>query len=140
MHSYWYGCGGSTVFPFGRHIPTKCWLGYESPAGDCGLPFAWFMWPFHLRNSSVVLSYDFVLLAQVSLPCRGRMGCVVALRVGCLRFLVKVAFLSRLGLMFPCFASCLFTVGCGFFLRAARLRRFLVRCFQALGFSYSFYP
>ena len=89
----------------------------------------------------MVLSYDFVLLAPVSLPCRGRMGCVVGLRVGCLRFLVYVVFLSRLGfkLMFLCFASCLFAVDWRIFLWAARLRRFLVRCFQALGFSCSFY-
>ena len=95
MHFYWSGSRGSTVFLFGCHTPTKCWLVYGSPAGDYGLPFAWTIWPFHLRNSSVVLSYDIVLLAPVSLPCSGRMGCVVGLRVGCLRFLVYVIFLSR---------------------------------------------
>ena len=68
--------------------PTKCWLGYRSPARNCCLPFARSLWPFHLRNSSVVLSYDLVLLAPVSLPCCGRMGYVVRLRVGCLRCLV----------------------------------------------------
>ena len=83
------------VFPFGCQTPTKCWLGYGSPAGDYGLPFARSIWPFHLRNSNVVLNYDFVLLAPVSLPCLGRMGCVVGLRVGCLRFLLYVVFLSR---------------------------------------------
>ena len=30
----------------------------------------------------MVFSYDFVLLAPVSLPCLGRMGCVNGLRVG----------------------------------------------------------
>ena len=95
MHSYWSGSGGSMVFPFGCHTPTKCWLGYGSPAGDYGLPVARSICPFHLQNSSVVLSYDFLLLGPVSLPCLARMGCVVGLNVGCLRFLVYVVFLSR---------------------------------------------
>ena len=37
-------------------------------------------------------------------------------------------------------SSLLFTVDWRIFLWAARLRRFLVRCIQALGFSCSFYP
>ena len=48
-----------------------------------------------IRNSCVVLGYDFVLLAPVSLPYLGRMGCAVGLRVGCLRFLVYVVFFAR---------------------------------------------
>ena len=95
MHYYWSGSGGSTVFPFGCHTLTKCWLSYGSPAVDYGLPYARSLWPLHLSNSSVVLSYKFVLLAPVSLPCLGRMGCAVGLRVGCLRFFVYVVFLSR---------------------------------------------
>ena len=59
---------------------------------------------------------------------------------GLLTGLVYLIFLSRLGLMFPCFASCLFTVGWGFFSRAARLWRFLVRGTQARDFFCSFYP
>ena len=58
---------------------------------------------------------------------------------GLLTGLVYFVFLSRLGLMFPYFASCLFTVGWGFFLWAARLWRFLVRGIQAWGFFCSFY-
>ena len=95
MHSYCSGSGGSTVFPFGRHTLTKCWLGYGSPAWDYGLPFAGTIWPFHLQNLSVVLSYDFVLLAPLSLPCLGRMGCVAGLMLGCLPFLVHVVSPSR---------------------------------------------
>ena len=36
--------------------------------------------------------------------------------------------------------SLLFTIGLGFYLWVARLRRFLVRCIQAWGFFCSFYP
>ena len=133
--------GGHTVFSLGRHILTKCWLGYGSPAGDFGLPFAWSIWPFHIRNSSMMLTHDFVLLAPMPLPCLGRMGCVAGLRVGCLRIWYRLFSFLDWVLMFPCFASCLFTVGRGIYLCAARLRRFfLVRCSQALGFSCSFYP
>ena len=107
---------------------------YRPPAGDCGLPFARSIWPFHLRNLSVALSYDFVLLAPVSLPCLGRMGCAVGLRLCCLRFLIYVVFLSRLGLMFSCFANCLFTVDRGIFLWAARLLRFFGSMFSGFGF------
>ena len=46
----------------------------------------------------------------------------------------------KMGLKLPCFANCLFTADWGILLWAARLRMFLVRCFQALGFSCSFYP
>ena len=77
--------GGHTVFSLGRHTLSKCWLSYGSPAWDFGLPFTWSIWPFHLRNSSMVLTYDFVLLAPVPLPCLGRMGGVVGRRVGCLQ-------------------------------------------------------
>ena len=59
---------------------------------------------------------------------------------GLLTGLVYFVFLSRLGLMFPCFASCLFTVGWGPFLQATRLWRFLVCGIQAWGFFCSFYP
>ena len=48
---------------------------------------------------------------------------------GLLTGLVYFVFLSRLGLMFPCLASCLFTVGCGFFLTgctSAEVFRFVV--------------
>ena len=66
----------------------------------------------------MVLSYDFVLLAPVSLPCLGRMGCVVGLRVGCLRFLVYVfSFLDGLEVSLFCelFVHCRlgdFPMGC----------------------------
>ena len=77
--------GGHTVFSFNCHKFTKSTLGYRSRTGDFGLPFTWSIWPFHLQNSSMVLTYDFVLLATVPLPCLGRMGCVAGLRLGCLR-------------------------------------------------------
>ena len=64
-----------------------------------------------------MLSYDFVLLALVSHPCLGRMGCVVGLRVGCLRFLVYVVFLDGLEVSLFCelFVHCRlgdFLMGC----------------------------
>ena len=66
----------------------------------------------------MVLSYDFVLLAPVSLPCLGRMGCVVGLRVGCLRFLALLfSFLDGLEVSLFCelFDHCrlgFFLTGC----------------------------
>ena len=66
----------------------------------------------------MVLSYDFVLLAPVSLPCLGRMGCVVGLRVGCLRFLALLfSFLDGLDVSLFCelFDHCrlgFFLTGC----------------------------
>ena len=50
MHLYWCGSSWSTFFPLARHTPTKCWLGYRSPARDDGFPFAWSISPFYYGN------------------------------------------------------------------------------------------
>ena len=89
--------GGATDSSLGCHTPTKCWLGFRISRWGSLLALRPVYMALPLRNSCVVLSYDFVLLAPVSLPCLGRMGCVVGLRASCLRLLVYVVFLSRLG-------------------------------------------
>ena len=67
------------------------------------------------------------------------MGSIVGLRVGCLRFLgFGVCFLDGLEVSLL-FLGCSLS-GWGFFLWAAHLGRFLVRCIQACTFSCSFLP
>ena len=77
--------GGPTDFSLGCHTLAKCWLSLH--ISRWGLRFA--LRPAYmalpLRNSSVVLTYGFVLLAPVPLPCLGTMGCALGLRVGCLQ-------------------------------------------------------
>jgi len=67
------------------------------------------------------------------------MGSTAGLRVGCLRFLgFSCSFLDGLEVSLL-FLGCSLS-GWGFFLWAARLRRFLVRCIHACIFSCSFLP
>ena len=77
--------GGPTDFSLGCHTLTKCWLGLRISRWGLRLALRPVYMDLPLRNSSVVLTYGFVLLAPVPLPCLGRMGCVVGLWVGCLR-------------------------------------------------------
>ena len=86
MHSVEFALsGGPTDFSLGCHPLTKCWLGLRISRWGLRLALRPVYMAFPLRNSSVVLTYGFVLLAPVPLPCLGRMGCFVGLWVGCLR-------------------------------------------------------
>ena len=77
--------GGPTDYSLGCHTLTKCWLGLRISRWGLRLALRPVYMALPLRNSSVALTYGFVLLAPVPLPCLGRMGCVVGLWVGCLR-------------------------------------------------------
>ena len=76
---------GPTDLSLGCHTLTKCWLGLRISRWGLRLALRPVYMALPLRNSSVVLTYGFVLQAPVPLPCLGRMGCVVGLWVGCLR-------------------------------------------------------
>ena len=120
------------------HLLSACSV-YGSPAGNYNLPFARSYCP---STTELDCGVDLwlCLAGSCAPPLLWQNGLRRWAMGGLLTGLVYFVFLSRLGLMFPCFANGLFTVGWGIFLWAARLRRFLVRCFQALGFSCSFYP
>ena len=95
---------------------------------------------FPLSTFSVGLSNHSVLLVLVSLPCDGRMGCVIGQGVCWIKFLAVLCFAFLTGLKFPCIANFLITVGWVVFIQAAPLPRFLVSAIQALCLFCSFLP
>ena len=76
--------GRPTDISLGCHTLTKCWLGLRISRWGLRPALRPVYMALHPQNSSVVLTYGFVVLAPVPLPCLGRMGCVVGLWVSCL--------------------------------------------------------
>ena len=68
-----------TDFSLGCHTLTKFWLGLRISGWGLRLALRLVYMALPLRNSSVGLTYGFVLLAPVPLACLGRMGCAVGL-------------------------------------------------------------